>query len=261
MLRQDPTAPLFPELLWSRPENRRLAGKLLIIGGNLHGFAAPAEAYKLSVEAGIGTAKVLLPDALKATVGSVLENGEYAPSTPSGSFSKQALAEMLDHAAWADGVLLAGDLGRNSETAVTLEQFLQKTPGIITLTKDSVDYFYTSPKTVLGRPATTIVLSIAQLQKLCLAAKFLSPITFSMDLMKLAASLEALTTEYPCSLVVQHAQHLIVAHGGRSCAAPNTEDEAIWRVRTAARCCVWELQHPSKPFEALATAILPPTDE
>ena len=37
--KQTSSKPLFPELIWSRPENRQLAGKLLIIGGNLHGFA------------------------------------------------------------------------------------------------------------------------------------------------------------------------------------------------------------------------------
>src|SRR5438034_11126943 len=103
-LRQEAGKPLFPELEWSQPENRTQAGKLLIIGGNLHGFAAPAEAYAEAVKAGIGTARVLLPDALQKTVGRVLENGAFASSTPaSGSFSQKALGERLTDAAWADG--------------------------------------------------------------------------------------------------------------------------------------------------------------
>src|SRR6185369_8603868 len=127
-LRQEAGKPLFPELEWSRPENRSQAGKLLIIGGNLHGFAAPAEAYAEATKAGIGTARVLLPDAVQKIVGRFLENGEFAPSTPSGSFSQKALNEWLIHSSWADGVLLAGDLGRNSETAIVLEKFLGKSP-------------------------------------------------------------------------------------------------------------------------------------
>src|SRR5690348_6592497 len=109
--------PLFPKLAWSRPETKQTAGKLLIIGGNLHGFAAPAEAFTHAKAAGIGTTKVLLPNALQKTVGTMLETGEYAPSTPSGSFSKAALDTWLDFSTWADGILLAGDIGRNSETA------------------------------------------------------------------------------------------------------------------------------------------------
>ena len=94
--RQTTEKPLFPDLLWSRPENKRHAGKLLIIGGNEHEFAAPAEAYAEAAKAGIGTAKVLLPNKLQKTIGKILENGEYAPSNNSGSFAKSALAEWHD---------------------------------------------------------------------------------------------------------------------------------------------------------------------
>ena len=54
-------------------------------------------------------------------MGKTLEDGEYAPSTPSGSFSTQALGELQAMANWADGTLIAGDIGRNSETAILLE--------------------------------------------------------------------------------------------------------------------------------------------
>ena len=40
-----------------------------------------------------------------------------------------ALAPLLDLAQWADGVLLAGDIGRNSETTVLLETFMSKYHG------------------------------------------------------------------------------------------------------------------------------------
>ena len=32
--------PLYEDVLWARPENKHGAGKLLVVGGNLHGFAA-----------------------------------------------------------------------------------------------------------------------------------------------------------------------------------------------------------------------------
>src|SRR5690606_2345051 len=53
--RQTPGEPLFPDVLWSRPEQKTTAGKLLVIGGNLHAFAAPAEAYNEAEKAGVGT--------------------------------------------------------------------------------------------------------------------------------------------------------------------------------------------------------------
>jgi NAD(P)H-hydrate repair Nnr-like enzyme with NAD(P)H-hydrate dehydratase domain len=56
--KQRQTEPLFADLLWSRPENRLRAGKLLIIGGNKHLVAAPGNAYTAAEKAGIGSCRV-----------------------------------------------------------------------------------------------------------------------------------------------------------------------------------------------------------
>lgn len=250
--------PLFPDLEWSRPENRSQAGKLLIVGGNLHGFAAPAEAYSAATKAGIGTARVLLPDAMRKTLGSVLENGEFAPSTPSGSFSQKALDELLAQSAWADSVLLAGDLGRNSETAILLEKFLQKSSLPITLTKDTVDYVTSAPQTILNRTDSLLVLSLSQLQRLSLAAKTASPIKFSMDLLHLVEWLHDFTSTYKPYLVVKHLDHLFVAVNGQVSTTRLQTPRPVWRVVIAARASVWWLQNPTKPFEALTIAVFTP---
>lgn len=247
--------PLFPELLWSRPENRLHAGKLAIIGGNLHGFSAPAEAYNLAMKAGIGTAKVLLPSSIEKIVGPVLEHGEFAPSNPSGSFSQKALATFLDLAAWADGTLLAGDLGRNSETAIALEKFLTKHQGQVTLTKDAADYFIATARTLGQRPNTCLVLSFAQLQKLGSSLGFSQPFTFSMDLLNLVRALHELTTDYPLNIITKHQQNLLVATAGQVSTTKLPQDPEIWRLKTAAYTSVWWLQNPSQTFQALTTAI------
>lgn len=246
--------PLYPDLLWSRPENRQHAGKLLIIGGNLHGFSAPASAYQEAALAGIGASKVLLPDALKKTVGRILEHGEYAPSTPSGSFNQQALATWLDWSAWADAILLAGDLGRNSETAITIENFVAKTNKPIVITKDAVDYFYTNPNSLLQHSKTTLVLSLAQLQKLSKEARTLKPVTFSMGLPQLVDWLHEFTSEHKSRIVVYHLAHILVAVQGQVTSTA-VEEQETWRLKTAAHVAVWWLQNPSKPLEALTTGV------
>jgi ADP-dependent NAD(P)H-hydrate dehydratase / NAD(P)H-hydrate epimerase len=247
--------PLFPELEWSRPENRATAGKLLIVGGNLHGFAAPAEAYIAAVRAGVGTARVLLPNAIQKIVGNVLENGEFAPSTPSGSFSQQALGDILMHANWSDGVLLAGDLGRNAETAILIEKFLAKSPLAVTLTKDAIDYITAASQSVLHRRQTLMVLSFSQLQRLTMAARFPQALTFSMDLLHLVEWLHAFSTAYSPSIIVKHHDQLLVAVNGQVSSTKITGDIPIWRVKTAAIASVWWLQNSQKPFEALTTAM------
>lgn len=253
--RQEPDKALFQDLVWSRPENRNHAGKLLIVGGNKYGFAAPAEAYAEADKAGIGTARVLLPDSLHKTVGKAFTAGEFAPSTPSGSFARTALAELLAMAAWSDGVLLAGDLGRNSETAVLIEQFLQKAPGLITLSKDAVDYCLETPAICLDRPETTLVLTIAQLQKLATNAKFTPAFTFDMDFLNLVEALHNFTTKHPANVVMRHLDNIFVATGGQVSTTKYPADQAAWRTKTAAHAATWWLQNPTKPFEALTTAV------
>lgn len=254
--KQEPGQPLFPELEWSRPENRQMAGKLLIVGGNLHGFAAPAEAYSAAAKEGIGTAHVLLPSAIKKVVGPFIENGEFAASTPSGSFSQQALAELLEWCRWADGVLFAGDLGRNSETAIVIEKFLGKCEAPAIITKDAVDYVVSAPFSALERPNTTLVLSLSQLQRLTIASKFEQPITFSMDFLRLVDWLHAFTARFAPNIVVRHLDTIFVAVNGEvSTTRWPADTPAIWRVSTAARAAVWWVQNPGKPFEALTTAV------
>jgi hypothetical protein len=253
--RQSNDKPLFPDLLWSRPENKNLAGKLLIIGGNKYEFAAPAEAYQRAVNSGIGFARVLLPDALQKTVGRAFEAGEYAPSTPSGSFSQKALDEYLRLSSWADGVMLSGDLGRNSETAIVLEKFAEKYSGRLTITKDAADYFTSSPQKILNRPETTFVISLAQLQKIAAYAGFTTAFTFKMDLLHVVDTLRKFTLQFPVNIVVKHLENLIVAVNGQVSTTKLSEEKEIWRIETAATSSVWWLQNPSKTFEALTTAV------
>lgn len=252
--------PLFPDLLWSRPENKQQAGKLLILGGHAYGFAAPAQAYQESIAAGIGSAKVLLPDHIKKQLshfrGDSLEI-EYAPSTPSGSFASKSLAEILDAASWADGILLAGDLGRNSETAIVLEKLLDRTSKPLMITKDAVDYFTTTPDAMLARKEVCLVLSIAQLQKLVKSTQSTTAITFSMDLMHLVDALHDFTITYPVHIIVKHLDTIAVASAGKVCTTPTDKDmEDFWRLPTAATASVWWIQNQTKPFEALATSLI-----
>ena len=257
-LRQEPGKPLFPELEWSRPENRLQAGKLLVVGGNAHGFVAPAEAYTLAVKAGAGATRVLLPDAVQKIVGNTLEDGEFAPSTPgSGSFSQKALDTLLFSSQWADSVLVAGDLGRNSETAILLEKFLAKHPGAVTLTKDAVDYATTTPHAVMQRPDTLLVLSLSQLQRLAVAARWPEPVKFSMHLLQLVEWLHQFTLgEGRPHIIVKHLDQLCVAVQGRISTTRLPHDVPTWRVATAAKAVVWWMQNPARPFEALTAALV-----
>lgn len=247
--------PLFPDLLWSRPQNKNQAGKLLIVGGNVHSFAAAAEAYTEAVKAGIGTARVLLPDSLQKTVGKVFEAGEYAPSSASGSFGQKALAEMLAMAEWGDATLLAGDFGRNSETAILLEKFTDKYQGQLTITHDALDYF-TKWDSILSRDKTLLVMSFAQLQKIAKIARFTTAFTYKMDFLHLVDALHEFSTHYQVSTIVKRDDKIFVAVKGHVSSTQLPDDQKIWRVKTATQASVWWLQNPSKTFESITTSLV-----
>lgn len=254
--RQVPGTPLFPELQWARPENKRHAGKLLIIGGNVHGFSAPATAYSEAVEAGIGSTRVLLPNAIQKIVGQFLPEADFGPSTPSGSFAQNSLGDWLEHVGWADGVILAGDLGRNSETAIVLENFLEKTTVPVTITKDALDYTLAASQSILDRPDTLVVATVAELQKLATGAGSTTAITSSMDLLHMIDVLHELTTTHPAMLITKHLDAILVAVNGQVSTTKAEEDkDDAWRIKTAAHASVWWLQHLQKPFEAITTSI------
>ncbi len=251
-LKQAPDKPLFPDLLWSRPENRRARGKLLIVGGSSHGFAAPAAAFVAANKAGIGTVRVLLPDATQKTIGNSFAEAVFAPSTPSGSFSRQALAGLIENAEWANGVLLAGDFGRNSETAILLESFLDKHQGQVTIAQDSLDYFLGAKSPALSRENTLSVINLGKLQKLAKNNRPSTPVLHNMNLQDLVTVL-ADWSNGSLSFITKHAEQLLVASGGKVSTTPE-KDESNWQIDLAAYASVWWLQQPVQAFGALTCA-------
>lgn len=253
-LKQAKNKPLFPDVLWSRPENKRLAGKLLIVGGNLYGFSAPGTAYGATLKAGIGTARVLLPDKLQKTVGKLIPEAEFAPSTLSGSFSKMALAQLLEASEWAEGVMLAGDFGHNSETAILLDGFMNKYDGQVTIAKDGLDYFLGPKSPLIERPDTLSVIDLGKLQKLAKNNRRSTPILHGMMLSELVGTLHDWTTGNPGLIITKHADNFIVGSGGQVSTTPAPE-QSNWQIELAAYASVWWLQQPQKPFEAITTAV------
>lgn len=248
---QQPDKPLFPELVWSKPEGRN-AGKLLIIGGNSGSFRAPAESYNEAMKTGIGMIRMILPASLQKTVGKHVDDVDFAPANHSGSFSQPAFDVWLEQTTWADGILLAGDFGRSSETSVLLEKFVSETPTPLTLTQDSLDSLYTSADSISHRTRTTLIPTIGQLQKLCKSIRFPVAITANMDLLHFIEVIHQLTTEYPANVVIIFQENTVVAVNGQ---VSSTKAPAQKNIPLAARCAVWSAQNPAKLFEALTTAV------
>jgi hypothetical protein len=253
--KQEPTKPLYPDMIWNKPETKLHAGNLLIIGGNVHGFSAPALVYHTAQKAGAGMIQVLLPNALQKVVGNHFDNCEFAASTPSGSFAKASLAAWLDMARGSDATIIAGDIGKNSETAAVLESFLEKNTLPTTITKDALDYLTQIPQQIVTRSNTLIVLNIAQLQKMCTILHWPKAVTYDMGQLSIASLLHTLTLRFPCHILLRHQDVLFAASNGIVSSTPQKPAEK-WRTETATKATVWWLQNQQQPLQALTCAAL-----
>lgn len=253
--KQTSDKPLFEDILWSRPETKHGAGKLLIVGGNLHGFSSVGEAYDVATKSGAGSVRAILPDSLHKVLGG-MAGAEFAASTPSGSFGREALATVLASSQWADTVMISGELGRNSETSVLLESLVNKYSGPLVVSGDTIDNFYALPDLIADRPNTCVVLNLSQLQKLATALKFDRPFLLGMGMMLLVQTLHEFTAKHQLVIVAKELDNIVVSHQGRVSSTKLREDMEFWRTWAGAKASVFWMQNPSKPYESITSSLL-----
>lgn len=252
--RQTPANPLFPDIEWSRPEQKTRAGKLAIIGGNKLGFAAVGEAYAVASQVGAGQIRAVLPGGLKRSLPATITDTYFVPGNPSGGFSRDAEGELKAACAWADVCLLIGDSGRNSETAIVLESLLDSQRGHIVITRDAIDLLRANGNKLVTRANTTLVASFAQLQKLMQSVYYPKILSFSMQLMQLVETLHKFTITYPVTLVTFHQNQLVIAHNGDVVTQEFDSPMMIWRGITATRAACYLLWEPSRPHQAITAS-------
>lgn len=254
--RQTPEKPLFPDIEWGKPEQRSARGRLGIIGGNKLGFAGVAESFTTAFSSGAGEVRVLLPDALRKTIPSSMTDVVFGASNPSGGLARDAESELVALGGWASCVLLAGDAGRNSETAILYSDFIQKYTGPLVVTRDAVDLVRNDTTMLVERPNTVLVISFAQLQKIFQATYYPVMLTFSMQLMQLVEAVHKFTITHPVTIAVLHRDTLIVAHDGTVTTTAWDHPMAIWRGQTAAKAATYLMWTPSQSLEAVTSSLL-----
>lgn len=251
-----PTKPLFPDIEWSKPEQRSLRGRLGIVGGNKLGFAGVATSYEVALKTGAGEVRVILPDALRKSVPAVMTDVVFGASNPSGGLAQGALDDMRALGQWSSCLLLIGDAGRNSETAIVYETLIGEYQGPLVISRDAFDLIKSGAQQLANRPSTILVLSFAQLQKLFQEVYYPKVLTFSMQLMQLVEAVHKFTITYPVTLVVLHKDTLVVAHGGEVTTTAWENPMAIWRGTTATRVACYLMWTPKQPLEATTTSLL-----
>ncbi|MBP5656662.1 hypothetical protein J6X15_03710 [Candidatus Saccharibacteria bacterium] len=208
--------PLYPEVDLEEPEQRRLAGKILIIGGNKNAFFTVANAMSVADKIGAGEVRVLMPSSVKGQVPVTPEVYFAEAEKSSGVFGKAAVEEMLLQADWADMVVLIGDVGKNAETTVAMSEFLRNCNKPVFITRDAIDVV--TPEvadwSMLREAETSLLLTMPQLQKLLRTLYYPKVITLSMPTNQLIESLHKFTLSYHMTLVTFHNEQIIIAQNG-----------------------------------------------
>ncbi len=254
--KQTPLTPLYPDIEWSKPEQKAQAGRLGIIGGNKLGFAGVAEAYSVACQNGVGDVRVLLPDVLKKTIPAAITDAVFGATNPSGGLARDAYNEMKVLGEWASGVVMIGDAGRNSETAILYEDFIQDYSGQLTLTRDAVDLIKNNPNLLVDRPNTLLVVSFAQLQKIFQGVYYPKMLTFSMQLVTLVEAVHKFTITYPVGIMVLHKDYILVAEAGDVTTTEWSNPMAIWRGNVAAKAASYWLWNQKSMLPAATSSLV-----
>jgi len=246
---QSPDKPAFPDVVWARPETAHGAGKLLIVGGGGGDLGHVSGIYTKAEQAGAGTIRLLLPESLRKLTQD-LPYIEYGPATPSGSFGQKALAELQDIARWSDGVSLAGDLGKNSETSLLLEKFVDGYDSLVIFDQLSYQSFASGWGKFLHRPAPSVLcMSFDQLRSLAIELGSTIAVTSEMPLKQYEAVLEFVSTQTNAVIVTPHHSSTWVAQNGNLCQSKTGE-------ASSATIAVWAIQQPHKLYEAVVSSLL-----
>ncbi len=207
---------LFGEVDCLRPDQKRLAGKFLVIGGNTGAVFTVSTVMREATSLGAGECRAVLPESLR-TVVPVTPELLFAPAEASGGFGKSALPLLLEQVDWADMVLLVGDFGKNDETMAVIGQLLaemdERKP--VYVMRDGVDAVVSRAQDWAMRTGDTVLLAtVPQLQKLLRALYYPKIITLTMPMNQLVEVLHKVTLSYGLTIMTIHDGQLVVAQDG-----------------------------------------------
>jgi len=217
-------------------------------------FQKTVNSYGKLLGAGVGQVTVLLPKAVQKIIGHISSDVIYCPSTDSGSFSSEALAEMLDLSTSADGIFLSGELSNNSQTLVTIEKLVSSVSSPIIVANDSFDLLLHYDANLIKKENFIYIGSLDKIQKLFSKLKSAKPITSNMALSNLVEVLVEFTLNNRLSIATRHLDFVIIAVGGKVVTTKIATDKDRSIDELVHHVVCWIVQNPSQKLEALSCA-------
>ena len=180
----------------------------------------------------------------------------FAPTTPAGTLAKSSTLTQQN----ADAVLLIGDLSKNAETAEAMSALCRAYAGPLVIARDSLDLLTTNVSSLVMRPHTTLVASLAQLQKLFRALYYPKMLLLTAPLMSVVEALHKFTLSYPVTLLTMHEGQILTAAGGEVVSTPlgdtNYSPLGLWNGELATRVVAYQIFCPEQELAATTAAIL-----
>ena len=282
--------PRYPDVRWNLPE--RATGSLSIVGGSSHGFQAVVRAGEFaSTNLPLAHVQLVLPSSLEKVLASAGAAGSetggknttggrnavssrsttsnknvassklapqllFAPATPAGTLAKSSTLTQQN----ADAVLLIGDLSKNAETAEAMSALCRAYAGPLVIARDSLDLLTTNASSLVMRPHTTLVASLAQLQKLFRAIYYPKMLLLTAPLMSVVEALHKFTLSYPVTLLTLHEGQILTAAGGEVVSTPLGDTDysplGLWNGELATRVAAYQIFCPGQELAATTAAIL-----
>lgn len=253
--------PLFDDLIWNIPEQK--TGEIAVVGGNSQNFSAIIRISEfLSTNFPLKRVNTILPNSLRSQL-PPLGNLFFAPATDSGSFAKSP--ELNQYLDTAEFTLLAGDLSKNSATAIAITDAITRSLNQdivhpLLITRDAVDLLAPTAGQILMHPQLFVVASMVQLQKIFRAVYYPKMIMLSQPLLPVVETLHKFTLTYPVTLLTFHQDNIIVAARGEVTSTHLVDTDyspiSLWSGQLAARIAALNLFNPHKSLEATTAAIL-----
>lgn len=258
--------PRYPDVRWNLPE--RATGSLSIVGGSSHGFQAVVRAGEFaSTNLPLAHVQLVLPSSLEKVLANAGAAGSatdskpapqllFAPATPAGTLAKSSTLTQQN----ADAALLIGDLSKNAETAEAMSALCRAYAGPLVIARDSLDLLTTNASSLVMRPHTTLVASLAQLQKLFRALYYPKMLLLTAPLMSVVEALHKFTLSYPVTLLTLHEGQILTAAGGEVVSTPLGDTDysplGLWNGELATRVAAYQIFCPEQELATTTAAIL-----
>ena len=242
------------DILWNIPEQK--TGILQLVGGHSGSFATEIKLAEFLNTLPLKEVRLTLPDSLRGKL-PPLPGINFAPATDSGSFDKSA--ELCTAFADADLTLIAGDLSKNSATAIATVEALKLSGKPTVITRDAIDLITSEATNLIEHPGLILIASMAQLQKLFRTLYYPKMLMLSAPIQQIEETLHKFTLSYPCTILALHEGQLITAHGGRTTKTPLNKTPytavSLWSGQLACRVAALNLWNPNRPLDATVAAL------